>query len=242
MKKILFASQYKILLQRYSNLLTNWGFDVHTTTSGLEALRLHKEHHFDLIVSDFELEELSMSTFFSLLHKEKKSHHVPIIIACHNIPNRIERAQRIGASAVILKPIDRIKLLEIIGNHFGLNLIRGKRVKIEVCVTINKDGQEFICVSRDLSDTGILLKSDYAFQIGDRITCKFTLPHSCQIEVAGEVVRYMTDLKCDNLYGVKFIAITAVHLQAIKDFINPSARKHADPKSVKPGRALLNKK
>lgn len=218
MKKILLASQYKPLLQKYANLLVNWQVSVFTATSGSEALRLHKEHNFDLVVSDFELEGMCISTLWALIRKDNKGQNVPLIVTCHNLPDSIKRAKLIGASDIVLKPIDPIKFLETIGNHVGLKLIRGKRVEIQITVKIKKDSHEFICLSRNISNTGILIKSDYALNIGDQINCKFTLPdfHN-PIEAYGEVVRYMTG---DDLYGINFAAISSAHLKAVIDYIN----------------------
>jgi CheY-like chemotaxis protein len=224
MKKILLASQYKLLLNRYTNLLINWGFDIIATTSGVEALKLHKEHKFDVIVTDFELKEMSGCTLCSLIRQGDDSRDVPIILTCHNIAKRMERCKLSGADAIIIKPIERVKLLEVIGEHVGLQLIRGKRVALEVSVTIKKDGREFICFSRDISSTGMLLKSDYALDPGNLITCRFTLPDFGQLELDGEVVRYMTDLNCDNLYGVKFISIKSGYQKAISKYVDSCAK------------------
>jgi len=224
MKKILLASQYKTLLQKYSNLLVNWGFKLLTATSGAEALRLHKEHGFDLIVSDYELEGMSLGTLCSLIRQSENDRHVPIIITCHNVPDRLKKARLIGANDIVLKPVDPIKLLEAIGKYVGLNLIRAKRVEIRIGVKIKKEGQELTCFSRDISSTGILVKSDHFFNIGERIACSFTLPGSCtQVEAEGEIVRYMTDSECDNLYGVNFNSISAAHRKGIIDYINSTS-------------------
>jgi CheY-like chemotaxis protein len=235
MKKILLAIQYEMFLRKYTNLLKNWGFHIFATTSGREALRLQKEHNFDLIVSDFELEDMSGCAFCSLVRQEKSSHHVQIILICYNIAERIERGRLSGANDIIIKPIDPVRFLEAIGDHVGLHLIGGKRVALEVDVKIKKNGQEFICFSRDISNTGILLKSDYELNPGDRITCKFTMPGYRQVETDGEVVRYMTDLECDNLYGVKFISITSYCQRAIGNYIASSSNPYpARPHPLKP--------
>jgi len=234
MKKILLASQYKTLVQKYSNLLVNWGFKLLTATSGSEALKLHKEHGFDLIISDYELEGMSLGTLCSLIRQSENDRHVPIIITCHNVPDRIKRARLIGASDIVLKPVDPIKLLETIGKHVGLNLIRAKRVELRIGVTIEKEMQELTCFSRDISSTGILVKSDHFFNIGERITCNFILPGSYnQVKAEGEIVRYMTDLECNNLYGISFVSISASHRTAIIDYINSTPTAHLTSKIKK---------
>ena len=242
MKKILLAIQYKVSLRKYTNLLTNWGLHISATTRGAEALKLQEEHNFDLIVSDFELEDMSGCTFCSLVRKQDNSQSVQIILTCYDIPERIERGKLSGANTIIIKPIDPIRFLEVIGDHIGLHLIRGKRVALEIVVTIKQNGKEFICFSRDISNTGILLKSDYELNIGNRITCKFTLPDYCQVEIDGEVVRYLTDLECDNLYGVKFIAIKSFYKRAIRSYIGSCSNRNSGAKAANSETIILHKK
>ena len=234
MKKILLASQYRTLLQKYADLLANCGFRIFTAVSGSEALRLHREHRFDLIVSDYELAGMTMGTFCSLLRQEGAAGEVPIIITCHNIASRIERARQIGACAIVLKPVEPIRLLEAIGNQTGLNLIRGKRVELDVVVTVSRNNQELVCSSRDISTTGILIKSSRPLQVGESVTCRFTLPGGSQVDADGEVVRFITDLDYDNLYGIRFESMSAANRQAISSFINlppPAARSVRSPRS-----------
>jgi CheY-like chemotaxis protein len=241
MKKILLAIRYKVLLRKYTNLLMNWGFHIFATSRGAEALRLQKEHNFDLIVADFELEDMSGCTFCSLVRKEDNSQSVQIILTCYDIPERIERGKLSGASTIVIKPIDPIRFLEVIGDHAGLHLIRGKRVALEIVVTIKQNGKEFICFSRDISNTGILLKSDYELNIGNRITCKFTLPDYCQVEIDGEVVRYLTDLECDNLYGVKFIAIKPFYKRVIRNYIGSCSDRYSGTRVINSETIILDR-
>ena len=207
MKKILLVSGYISFLTRNSNLLRNRAFQVFTAYSGGEALKQHKEHHFDLILVDFKLEEMGGCTLCSLIRKGEDSPQVPIIITCHNFPGSIERVAECGASRMLLKPINPINLMETISGFLDFPLIRSRRVVVKVNVLSKAKEEEFFCFSHDLSNTGILIETDYQLAIGSRIICKFTLENICDIEVEGEVTRMMTGLECENIYGVKFISL-----------------------------------
>jgi len=207
MKKILLVSGYISFLTRNSNLLKNRGFQIFTAKSGGEAFKLHKEHHFDLILVYFKLEEMGGCTFCSLIRKGLDTPQVPIIITCHNFPGSIERVAECGANRMLLKPIDPINLMETISGFLDFPLIRSRRVVVKVNVLSKANEQEFFCFSHDLSNTGILIETDYQLAIGSRIICKFTLDTFYDIEVEGEVTRMMSGLECENLYGVKFIAL-----------------------------------
>lgn len=207
MKKILLVSGYISFLTRNSNLLRNREFQVFTAYRGGEALKLHKEHHFDLILVDFKLEEMGGCTLCSLIRKGEDSPQVPIIITCHNFPGSIERVAECGANRMLLKPIDPLNLMETISGFLDFPLIRSRRVVVKVNVLSKANEQEFFCFSHDLSTTGILIETDYQLAIGSRIICKFNLDNFYDNEVEGEVTRMMTGLECENLYGVKFIAL-----------------------------------
>jgi len=207
MKKILLVSGYISFLTRNSNLLRNRGFQLFTAKSGGEALKLHKEHHFDLILVDFKLEEMGGCTFCSLIRKGVDAPQVPIIITCHNFPGSIERVADCGASRMLLKPIEPISLMESVSGFLDSSLVRSRRVVLKVNVLSTAYDQEFFCYSHDLSNTGILLETDYQLAIGSRITCKFTLGNIGDIKAEGEVTRMMSGVECENLYGVKFIAL-----------------------------------
>lgn len=219
MNKILLASKYQVVLRNNSNLLMNWGFQLFMATSGAEALKLHAEHHFDLIICDFELEDMGGCTLCSLVRKEKQSQYVPIIITCHNLPGSIKRARLNNASAILLKPIDPIQFLETIGKFVDLNLVRSKRVMLKVYVTSKKQNLEFHCVSHDISNTGMLLESEQQLALGSRITCQFTLPGACRIEAEGEVTRCTKGAEFTNLYGLRFIALPLPCRRAIDCYV-----------------------
>jgi len=186
MTKILLVSGYISFLTRNSNLLRNRVFQIFTAKSGGEALKLHQEHHFDLMLVDFKLEEMGGCTLCSLIRKSEHASQVPIIITCHNIPGSIERVSKCGASKMLLKPVEPITLMESISAFLDSPLIRSKRVVLKVNVLSTAYDQEFSCFSHDLSNTGILIETDYQLAIGSRITCKFTLENISDIEIDGE--------------------------------------------------------
>jgi len=219
MKKVLLASAYMLFLKRNTTLLMKRSLQLFKATSGTDALKLHKEHNFDLILLDFKLEEMSGCTFCHLIRKGKDSPRVPIIMTCHKIPGSMESAEQSGADVVLTKPIEPLKLMETIGCFLDLEIGRNKRVVLEVDVVSKIFGLEFSCLSHDISNTGILLETDYGLALGSHIICQFTLPNICQIETEGVITRFMTAADCKNLYGVKFVALPLSARKNIDNFI-----------------------
>lgn len=219
MKKILLVSTSKLFLKRNSSLLTGRGLQVFTASCGEEAIKLHEEHLFDLILSELELEGMDGSRLCSEVHMMKGARHVPVILICYDIFNSIRRVEQSGANAMILKPIDPIQLLETIGSFIEMQLGRSKRVVLNVKVISKQLDLEFLCFSHDISNTGILLETEHQLSLGSRIICRFTLIDSLEIELEGEVIRCMNVMECKNIYGIKFLAVPLSYRKAIDSYI-----------------------
>ncbi|MBP1728610.1 MAG: response regulator, PilZ [Deltaproteobacteria bacterium] len=232
MKKVLLASASKVFLKRNTNLLKGRGFQLISTMNGAEALKLHKEYLFDLVLADLKLEDMCGCTLLSLVREEEASRHVPVILICHKISGSIERVEQSGASAMLLKPIDPIQLIETIGSFLDMQIGRSKRVVLNVKVLVKKIDLEFYCLSYDISNTGILLETEYNLDLGVRIMCRFTLPGSCKIEAEGEVIRYMSTLEYKSLYGVKFINLPLPYLKSIEHYLAATANSCASTQNL----------
>ncbi len=220
MKKVLLASTAKVFLKRNANLLTGRGFELITTTSGNSALKLHEEYRFDLILADLRLDEMSGCTLCSMIRSGSIAPQVPMILICHNIAGSIERVEQSGASAMLLKPVDPIKLLETVGSFLHERIGRSRRVVLQVNVISRKLNLDFTCHSHDISNSGILLETEYLLPLGSKISCEFTLPGSSSIISEGEVVRFMTAAECANLYGIRFVGLPSSQRAAIDAYIS----------------------
>jgi len=223
MKKVLLASASRIFLKKSSSLLSQRGFQLITLSNGSEALRLHADYQFDLILADLQLEDMSGCTLCSLVRREERVRHIPVVLICHNIEGSIKRIEESGASAMLLKPIEPVQLLETIGSFIDLQMVRSNRVMLNVKVLSRKSDLEFSGLSHDISKTGILLETENQLDVGSRIICRFALPGSCQVEIEGEVMRAMNTWECKNLYGIKFTALPLPFRREIDNYVTTKA-------------------
>jgi len=222
MKKVLLTSKSKAFLERNSSLLVRRGFKLYAATNGAEAIMLHNEHQFDLILADYKLGDMFGYTLCSQITALEHGQKVPLIVITHNIAAEAKKATECGASAVLLKPVDPKKLLETITAFIDLQSLRSKRIAFNADVLCRKSDLEFSCLSRDISNTGILLESDQ-LSLGSRVRCQFALADSKKIEAEGEVVRAITTSDGKKLYGVTFTDISLSYLRAIISFIVSTA-------------------
>jgi len=219
MKKVLLTSSSLSFLNRNTKLLAKRGFHLLTAKSGEEALMLNRENQLNLILSDVELEDMSGCTLCSLIRSNENVRHVPVIVSCHDTPWSVDMVMQSGASGFVLKPIDPIQLMEAIGGFVGLQLGRSKRVVLRVRVISSEQDLEFLCLSHDISNSGILFETAHQLLLSSRIICQFTLPGSCRIETEGKVVRKAGGSE-NTLYGVKFIALRFSYRRAIDNYID----------------------
>ena len=219
MKKILVVSLSRTFLKRKTNLLRQRGLQLFIATSGAEALAMHEEHHFDLIFADLQLEDMGGYTLCSLVRRQEKARNTPIILICLQIAGSIERAKESGASAILLRPIESVQLIETIGGFLDMQMVRNRRVMLNAKVLIRTAEQELFCLSHDISTTGILVKSGCLLEIGKRLICRFTLPGSCRIETEAEVARSVDSSGNETFYGMKFIDLPLPDCRAIDTYV-----------------------
>lgn len=220
MKRVLLATANKDFLNNTAAILKERGFQFFTSTTATEALSLHKELQFDLILANSELEDMSGSRFCSLIRKGENSPQVPVILICNEISGSIQKVEESGANAMLIKPIDQIQLLETIGRYTDLQLGRSKRVVVKVIVISKKLNLDFVCFSRNISSTGILIETEQELDLGVRIICQFALPGTHMIRTEGDVVRSMKGAECEHLYGIKFLALPLLNRRIIDSFID----------------------
>lgn len=208
MKKVLLTTSSKSFLERNLRLLQGKGFQLLTATNGSESLRLHHQFDFDLILSDFELEDMSGVTLCSELRLAENSRQTPFVLICYNTSECLEKVKQSDASAMILRPVNPTKLLMTIGSFINMQLARSKRIIFTEDVITKTLNEEFISRSIDISATGILIESDRRLSIGETIDCHFRLFESAQIQIRGEIARCLNSEKGNLRYGVKFVNLT----------------------------------
>jgi len=189
-------------------------------TRGDEALKLHEEILFDLIMLDFELEDMGGVDFCALISKREKSEQAVTILTCQNTKSQIKLAEQCGASAILLKPIDPAQLLKSVGSFLDVQLGRRHRVELRVKVLCKDHKLEFFCLSRDISTTGILIQTEHQLELESRLTCQFTLPTSFHVEAEGKVIRSTKAIDASLHYGISFIVIPMFSQQEIFNYVN----------------------
>lgn len=219
MKKVLLTSASKTFLSRNAALLANKGFQFFTSCSGAEALRLHEEHLFDLILADLDQGDMDGCHLCSEVHQGNDAHRVPIVIICHDMETQIQKVKQSAASAILLRPINPTHLLITIGSFIDMQLARSKRVEFKATVLCKRLATEFRCNAHDISISGILLESEQRLELDSRFTCHFAMAGIGQVQAEATIVRCFVAPDGRKLYGVKFTDIDVSDRNVIKRYV-----------------------
>jgi len=227
MKKVLLASESDGFLERNTELLLQRGFQILTVTSGEAALNLHQENPLDLVIADYKLDDMLGYALCTQLNSDKHLRQIPTVSIARNASEDDDIATKCGDVTILLKPVDPKKLLEIITSAIELQVVRSKRVALNVHVVCKKPELDISCLSHNISNTGILIETDQ-LAIGTRIKCEFSLPDLGHVDVEGEVVRIATSPEGKQLCGVKFIQTPLSSVKTIISYVGSMAASAPD--------------
>lgn len=111
-----------------NTILSSVGHDVETCGSGSEALRRLDMRHYDVVVLDMVMPEVSGLIVAQQMRVSALNRHTPVIICTANIA--LARRQLIdvqGVAAIIGKPIDTANLILAVARAPIRDLERGRR-------------------------------------------------------------------------------------------------------------------
>ena len=111
-----------------NTILSSVGHDVETCGSGSEALRRMEMRHYDVVVLDMVMPEVSGLIVAQQMRASALNRHTPVIICTANIA--LARRQLIdvqGVAAIIGKPIDTANLILAVARAPIRELERGRR-------------------------------------------------------------------------------------------------------------------
>src|SRR5258705_3946338 len=114
-KKVLVVDDEKNQRETYTLILEDDGYAVTTAQSGEQALRLAREHDFDLVLTDYKMAGMDGLTLLSELLKIDPS-IIVVMMTAHGSVDAVKEALRGGAFDYLEKPIDRGQLLKVVQN------------------------------------------------------------------------------------------------------------------------------
>lgn len=104
--KLLIVEDREVMLKIIRRLLVQLGFnDIDGAANGLKALERLRENTYDLILSDWNMDEMSGFELLKHVRADPRTADIPfILVTAEAKPENIMAAKAAGANAYLLKP------------------------------------------------------------------------------------------------------------------------------------------
>jgi CheY-like chemotaxis protein len=112
-RRILLVDDYRDALEVWEWYLRSQGYDVITASNGLDAVRLAKSTHPDVIVMDLQLPGLSGCDAAREIRTAEPTMEIPLIAATGFSHDRqLDEARAAGFDQIVIKPCDPSELVD----------------------------------------------------------------------------------------------------------------------------------
>ena len=119
-KKVLIVEDNELNMKLFHDLIEACGHEILETHDGIEALKLARQHHPDLILMDIQLPEVSGLEVTRWLKADDDLRAIPVVaITAFAMKGDEERIREGGCEAYLSKPISVAKFLETVRTYLG---------------------------------------------------------------------------------------------------------------------------
>src|SRR5512137_830697 len=119
-KRVLIVEDNDLNMKLFHDLLEAHGYDTLQTKDGMEALKLARQHHPDLILMDIQLPEVSGLEVTKWLKEDDDLRTIPVIaVTAFAMKGDEERIRSGGCEAYVAKPISVTNFLDTIGRFLA---------------------------------------------------------------------------------------------------------------------------
>ncbi len=216
MKKILILECGIPVIPFEETLLLRKENEVLRASSGNEALNIVDNHKIDLLIMDDKLPDFGIDEFVSTIRKSPKNKDISIILLS---ASNIETPK--GVNSVQTKPIVSASFNEACKKLLQVESRKDMRLLVYVQVQGFIHSNFFLCNSRNLSASGILILTTKILKKGDNVLLHITLPREKEkVKAFAKVVREAKEISTQlNAYGLQFIEISEKDRERIRKFI-----------------------
>jgi len=229
-KKILIADDLKSVIEKEESFFNRENIKMFTSSSNEEAFSIHKKENVNIIITHLDTPQMDGETLCSLVRNDNKLRRVSIIIVCSNIKSHIERLSRCRANEFIYEPTPLSTLCE--KAYQLLNIAQRESLRAPVFVKVQGEykGAPFLCISQNISVSGMLFQTDRIIHQGDNIICSFFLPNSVRILSEAAIVRVVEKkIEFDPFnYGIKFLNLAGNYTSSIEEYVKEKLQRQKE--------------
>jgi CheY-like chemotaxis protein len=204
MKKIILARSIVHSMGNQESIFGRGNIVSYVAQTSEEIMNIHGVRKADMIITEDSLPLMGAARLCSLLRNDVLLKNVSIVVACDKADESEAQWREAGANAVISKPVDSLTLFSKISELLVIPQRKDLRVSLSASVKSREHNGSFSGDSHNISMSGMLLETDHVLELGDRLTCSFSIAHS---DVSAECVVMRVDAAKagKRRYGVKFL-------------------------------------
>jgi len=218
MKKIIIAQNLLDDLEESGAIFNRSGITLFPAWSSEEILNLHSVKRADLVITTAALPLMGGAKLCSRLRSEVELKYVSIIVICDETENSVSQFQEAGANVVIRRPLEPGMLLWQASEQLVIPHRKDLRVLLRASIKGREGNTPFFARSQNISISGMLLETDRALALGERLTCAFNIAHS-EVTLICMVERVETTASKRNRYGVRFLNCDTRSLIILENFV-----------------------
>lgn len=191
MAKILLVDDVELFLQLERSFLEGEGHTVVTAISGEEALARLEEADPALLLLDLYMPGIDGDEVCRRLRASERWRNLPVImVTAAGKDEEVRKCLTAGCDDYITKPVNRKELIEKVQRLLGKVKARTTdRVETALRVQLKGDGRQLAAWARDLSRSGIYVKSRSILAAGTAVELTLELPDGGTLPLAGVVKR-----------------------------------------------------
>jgi len=221
-KKVLIVDGTESDLALLRKIVTLARFTVFEANSGVQALKIHRQEHVDLIVMDLQTPGMDGEQVTRTIRAERTRRTVSILLfANRSRPGLRERCLAAGANDFVSKPFKNADLLARFESLMNIGVRKQTALLAHVkAEDAEADVKPFVARIVNVSATGLLLEANESLATGRRVRVKFFVPGStAQISASATVVR-RADAGGTVRWGVRFTALDDSARRIILDYVS----------------------
>lgn len=112
-KKILVIDDQPEILEILSEILEMLGHEAYTISSGFELEKMFSEHKFDIVISDYQMPDMTGYDVAKIVKEKYSNVKVYIVSGYHNVLSN-ENMLKYGVTGLLDKPFKMEELKEIL--------------------------------------------------------------------------------------------------------------------------------
>lgn len=225
-KKILIADDVDLFLEMERNFLQRDDLDLLITKDGRKAIEMIRHHLPQIAFLGLDMPGISGEECCREIKKDGALDKTAVVmVVAAGQPEQVGRCRAAGCDEILFKPFSHDEFLATVRRYLDLEVRNSHRLKAQMRVYYGPTPQMLLSeFSVDISAGGLFLQTDFALDVDESLTLRFTLPDqqgmvSCNARVAW--VNPKENPRKPDVpagMGIQFVGLSLEEMKSIRSF------------------------